>query len=254
MGELENRNCIVTGAAGSIGFASAELFLKEGAKVLLVDRDVRKLELAQKALVDFGSRVATIACDVSNTENTRRYVADAVDRWGKIDTLFINAGVSGDCKPVVDYPEQSFDDVMAVNVKAVFLACKYGIPQMNDGGSIIITSSIMGVRGVGNIVAYATSKHAVIGLMKVVAHEVAARNIRANVIAPGPVDNEFQKSIEDSLSAAIGIDATAMINGMIPLRRHARAGEIAGTALFLASSRSSFSTGAVYMADGGLSI
>jgi NAD(P)-dependent dehydrogenase (short-subunit alcohol dehydrogenase family) len=221
--------------------------------VLLVDRDVRKLESAATALAGFGSRVATIACDVSDPADTRRYVSDAVDRWGRIDTLFINAGVSGDCKPVVDYSEQNFDAVMAVNVKAPFLACKYGIPHMNDGGSIIITSSIMGVRGAGNIVAYATSKHAVIGLMKCVAHEVASRNIRANVIAPGPVDNEFQKSIEDNLSAAIGVNATEMINGMIPLRRHARAEEIAGTALFLASSRSSFSTGGVYMADGGLS-
>ena len=254
MGELENRNCIVTGAAGSIGFASAELFLKEGAKVLLVDRDVHKLETAQKALAKFGSRVATIACNVSDAGETRRYVGDAVDRWGPIDTLFLNAGVSGETRPVVDYSEQSFDDVMAVNVKAVFLGCKYGIPHMNDGGSIIITSSIMGVRGVGNIVAYATSKHAVIGLMKVVAHEMASRNIRANVIAPGPVDNQFQKNIEDNLSATIGINATELINGMIPMRRHARAEEIAGPALFLASNRSSFSTGGVYMADGGLGI
>jgi NAD(P)-dependent dehydrogenase (short-subunit alcohol dehydrogenase family) len=222
--------------------------------VLLVDRDVRRLEVAQKALARFGARVATVACDVANPADTRRYIGSAVDTWGRIDTLFLNAGVSGETRPVVDYSEQSFDEVMAVNVKAVFLGCKYGIPHMNDGGSIIITSSIMGVRGVGNIVAYATSKHAVIGTMKVVAHEVAARNIRVNAIAPGPVDNEFQKKIEDNLSAAIGIDATSMINGMIPLRRHARAEEIAGTALFLASGRSSFSTGGVYMADGGLGI
>jgi NAD(P)-dependent dehydrogenase (short-subunit alcohol dehydrogenase family) len=254
MGELENKTCVITGAAGSIGCASAELFLKEGARVLLVDRDVRRLDFAHKALAEFESRVATFAGDVSDANETLRYIGAAVNRWGRIDTLFLNAGVSGETRPVVDYSEQSFDDVMAVNVKAVFLGCKYGIPHMNDGGSIIITSSIMGVRGVGNIVAYATSKHAVIGLMKVVAHEMASRNIRANVIAPGPVDNEFQKNIEDNLSAAIGIDATVMINGMIPLRRHARAEEIAGTALFLASNRSSFSTGGVYMADGGLSI
>src|SRR5262245_16704318 len=133
MAQLENRNCIVTGGAGSIGFASAELFLKEGARVLLVDRDVRKLESAQKTLAEFGSRVATIACDVADAADTRRFVADAVDRWGKIDTLFINAGVSGDCKSVVDYSEQNFDAVMAVNVKAPFLACKYGIPHMSDG-------------------------------------------------------------------------------------------------------------------------
>ena len=253
MGELKDKNCIVTGAAGSIGLASVKLFLREGAKVLLVDRDVRKLAAAQDELTGWGDRFAIAACDVSDPRDVRRYVKAAVDKWGKIDTLFVNAGVSGHCRPVIDYSEQEFDNVMSVNVRAPFLACKYAIPQMNDGGSIIFTSSIMGVRAAANIVAYAASKHAVIGLMKVVAHELAPRAIRANVIAPGPVDNEFQMDIETELSAAIGVNATEMINTMIPLRRHAQAEEIAGTALFLASSRSSFSTGAVFMADGGMS-
>ena len=123
---------------------------------------------------------------------------------------------------------------------------------MNDGGSIIITSSIMGVQANPNIVAYATSKHAVVGLMRTVAKEAAPRNIRVNVIAPGPVDNEFQTDIEDRLGAVVGIAATKMITQAIPLKRHATADEIAGTVLFLASDQSSFSTGSVFMADGGL--
>jgi NAD(P)-dependent dehydrogenase (short-subunit alcohol dehydrogenase family) len=152
------------------------------------------------------------------------------------------------------YPDDVFDAVMAVNVRASFLACKYGLPHMHDGGSIIITSSIMGVRANPAIVGYVTSKHAVIGLMRMVAKEAAARRIRANVLAPGPVDNSFQADIERRLSDALHTDATAMINSHIPLGRHAAPEEIARTALFLASDASSFSTGGVYMADGGMNV
>jgi NAD(P)-dependent dehydrogenase (short-subunit alcohol dehydrogenase family) len=110
----------------------------------------------------------------------------------------------------------------------------------------------MGVQANPNSAAYATSKHAVIGLMRTIAKEVGPRGIRCNVIAPGPVDNEFQTEIEDRMSKVIGANATEMLNQRIPLRRHARAEEIAQTVLFLASDMSSFSTGAVFMADGGM--
>jgi NAD(P)-dependent dehydrogenase (short-subunit alcohol dehydrogenase family) len=125
---------------------------------------------------------------------------------------------------------------------------------MNDGGSIIITASVVGVTSGAGICAYATSKHAVIGLMRTVALEAAARRIRVNVVAPGPIDNAFQKEIENGITAATGRDGTAMLDGIIPLRRHARAEEIAQTVLFLASEQSSFSTGSVFMADGGMHI
>ncbi len=252
MGKLDNKHCVITGAAGSVGFATAKLFVEEGATVTLVDRNSDNLLATEKALSSYLDRLAFIEADVTESSDTRNYIEESVGRWGKIDVLFSNAGLSGDCKPIVDYPEDVFDAVMSVNVKASFLACKYAIPQMNDGGSIIITSSIMGVKANPNIVAYATSKHAVIGLMKVVAHEVAPRKIRANVLAPGPIDNEFQTNIENELGAAMGINATDFINQMIPLKRHARAEEIARSALFLASDESSFSTGSVLMADGGL--
>jgi NAD(P)-dependent dehydrogenase (short-subunit alcohol dehydrogenase family) len=189
---------------------------------------------------------------VTQAEDTRNYIDKTLKRFGKIDVLFSNAGASGDIKPVTDYPEADFDLVMAVNVRASFLACKYAVPHMNDGGSIIITSSIMGVKSNANIVAYVTSKHAVVGLMRTVAKELAPRNIRVNVLAPGPVDNSFQTDIEDRLGAAMGLDATAFLNQLIPLGRHARPEEIASMVLFLASDQSSFSTGSVFMADGGL--
>jgi len=250
MGALENKVCIVTGGAGSIGLASAIAFAREGGKVMLVDRDIASLAAAAGRLDP--ARVMTFAGDVSDAAATRSYIDATVAKWGKIDVLFSNAGLSGEISPITSYPEEVFDRVMAVNVRASFLACKYGMPQMNDGGSIVMTSSIMGVRGSGNIAAYATSKHAVVGLMKVVAKEGASRRIRCNVLAPGPVDNDFQTDIERRAGKVIGLDMTEALNRNIPLGRHARPDEIAATALFLASDASSFCTGAVYMTDGGM--
>jgi len=251
MPTMNDKVCVVTGGAGSIGLASAKVFAAEGGRVMLVDRDPSQLVSAAKSF-DAPDRVDTFAADVADAQATKSYLDATVSRFGKIDVLFSNAGMSGAIAPVTDYPDDLFDRVMAVNVRASFLACKYGLPLMNDGGSIIITSSIMGVNSAPAIVGYATSKHAVIGLMKVVAKEAAARRIRCNVLAPGPVDNAFQADIEERIGNAIGANATAMIDGMIPLGRHARPEEIAQTALFLASDASSFCTGSVYMTDGGM--
>jgi NAD(P)-dependent dehydrogenase (short-subunit alcohol dehydrogenase family) len=251
MAKLKGKVCVVTGGAGSIGLASAKLFVAEGGKVMLVDRDPSALATAAKTFLT-PDVVDTFAADVADAHATKNYLSAAASRFGKIDVLFSNAGMSGAIAPITDYPDDLFDRVMAVNVRASFLACKYGLPLMNDGGSIIITSSIMGVNSAPAIIGYATSKHAVIGLMKVVAKEAAARRIRCNVLAPGPVDNTFQGDIELRISKAIGANATEMINGQIPLGRHAHPEEIAETALFLASDASSFCTGSVYMADGGM--
>ena len=251
MGLLDGKVCIITGGAGSVGLASASLFLKEGAKVMLVDQNEESLDRALETLKGF-ERVATVKADVSKTEETRNYIDRTVGTWGRIDVLFSNAGSSGITRPIVDFPEDVFDTVIAVNVRGSFLACKYGLPQMNDGGSIIITSSIMGVTSSPNACAYVTSKHALIGLMRTVAKEVAQRRIRVNILAPGPIDNAFQTEIEKRISAVTGQDGTAMINARIPLGRHAKPEEIARSALFRASEMSSFSTGSVFLADGGM--
>jgi NAD(P)-dependent dehydrogenase (short-subunit alcohol dehydrogenase family) len=252
MGILDGKVCVITGGAGSVGLASASLFLSEGARVTLVDNNGESLGRAAKSLDANSDFLETVKADVSSTRETQDYINRTVVKWGKIDVLFSNAGHSGTTRPVIDYPEEIFDAVMAVNVRGSFLACKYGLPQMNDGGSIIITSSIMGVTSSPNSCAYVTSKHALIGLMRTVAKEVAARRIRVNVLAPGPIDNTFQTEIEKRISAVTGQDGTAMINARIPLGRHAKPDEIARSALFLASDQSSFSTGSVFMADGGM--
>ena len=254
MGIMDGKVCVVTGGGGSIGLAAAEALLDEGAKVLLVGRTAEKLAKAAASLETAPGTLDSIAADVSDAADTRKYLDRAVANWGNIDVIFSHAGVSGVIKPVTEYPEDVFDQVIATNIRGSFLACKYGLPRMNDGGSIIITSSIMGTRADPGVVAYATSKHALIGMARVVAKEAAPRNIRVNVFAPGPVSNEFQDIIEERLTEIVGQNGTDFLNGIIPLGRHGKASEVAKMVLFLASDMSSFSTGSVFMADGGMNI
>lgn len=252
MGILDGKTCIVTGAAGSLGLASARRFAEEGARVMLVDRDRAGLDAALKTLPE--GRATAMLADVSDSRETAAYVNATVARWGPIDVLFSNAGISGVIRPVTDYPEDVFDAVMAVNLKGSFLACKYGLPGMRDGGSIIMTSSVVGVTSDPGIVAYAASKHGLIGLMRTVAKEAAPRRIRVNVVAPGPIDNDFQRDVESGLTQALGTDAGKFLDSVIPLGRHAKAEEVAESVLFLASDRSAFTTGSVLMADGGMHV
>jgi NAD(P)-dependent dehydrogenase (short-subunit alcohol dehydrogenase family) len=255
MRQLDGKTCIITGGAGSIGLASARLFLQEGARVLLVDLQREALERAMAALTEDRvppERIAIHAADVSVARDAQAYVGEAVRRWGMIDVLFSNAGNAGAIDSITSYPEDDFDQVYQVHVKGAFLACKHGLPHMNDGGSIVITSSVVGLMGTPGPYAYVTAKHAQVGLMRSVAREVAARRIRVNTIHPGPTDNSFQGAIEQRLSVLLGRDATAFLDQQIPLHRHARAEEIARAVLFLASEQSSFVTGATLAVDGGL--
>ena len=251
MGLLDNKVCIVTGGGGSVGLASAKAFVREGGKVMIVDLREADVKRARDAID--GPNVAGFAADVSDAAQTQAYIAATVAQFGKIDVLFSNAGNPGKAAPLTEYPEDVFDRTLAIHAKGAFLACKYGLPQMNDGGSIIITSSLAGTRGGnGGNISYITAKHAQIGVMRSAARAAASRNIRVNSLNPGPIDNEFQTNIENDISKMTGINATEVFNSQIPLKRHGRPDEIANTALFLASSLSSFVTGAVIMADGGM--
>jgi NAD(P)-dependent dehydrogenase (short-subunit alcohol dehydrogenase family) len=251
MGLLDNKVCVITGGAGSLGLESAKLFVREGGKVVLVD--LRDEDLARAKAALNSENVDTVAADVSKTDQTRKYIGRTVEKFGKIDVLFSNAGNQGPIIPVTMYPEDIFDAVMAVHVRGTFLACKYGLPQMNDGGSVIITSSVVGAMGAPGSVAYVTAKHALVGLMRTVAKEVAKRNIRVNTLHPGPIDNEFQAKIDEGIGKlAGGVDGRKLLDSVIPLGRHARPEEIARSALYLASDMSAFVTGSMLMADGGL--
>jgi NAD(P)-dependent dehydrogenase (short-subunit alcohol dehydrogenase family) len=247
-GLVAGKTCIVTGGAGSIGLATVRTLLAEGASVMLVDLDADKLKHTVRELGT--DRAAFVAADVTDAAQTRNYVDQTVARFGKVDVLFSNAGNDGPLMPITEYPEDLFDKIIATHVRGCFLACKYTLPQMNDGGSIIITASIVGVKGVPGNCSYVAAKHALMGLMRCVAREVAARRIRVNSVNPGPVDNVFMRTAEKTMSQLLGRDAGEWFDEQIPLGRHARPEEIAQAVCFLASDRSSYTSGTALMVDG----
>jgi NAD(P)-dependent dehydrogenase (short-subunit alcohol dehydrogenase family) len=250
--QMQGKVCVITGGAGSIGAASAKLLLQEGAKVMITDLD--EAALKKTAAGAEGTRLAWCTADVTKSDQVKNLVARTVQSFGKIDVLFSNAGNFGTVAPVAEYPEDIFDAVLAVHVKGAFLCAKHAVPQMNDGGSIIITSSVAGVTGDPGVYGYITAKHAQVGLMRVLAKELAGRNIRVNTLHPGPVDNQFQLNVEQKLGEVIGRDGTQFFNDIIPMHRHVRPDEVARSVLFLASDASSFTTGSLLMVDGGMSI
>jgi NAD(P)-dependent dehydrogenase (short-subunit alcohol dehydrogenase family) len=251
--QMQGKVCVVTGGAGSIGAASAKLLLQEGAKLMLTDLQEAALKKTAAA-IGGGDNVAWCAADVTKSDQVKNAISSTVARFGKIDVLFSNAGNFGTVAPIADYPEDVFDSVLAVHVRGAFLCAKHAVPQMNDGGSIIITSSVAGVTGDPGVYGYITAKHAQVGLMRVLAKELAGRNIRVNTLHPGPVDNDFQLNVEQKLGTVIGRDGTQFFNEIIPMHRHVRPDEVARSVLFLASDASSFTTGSLLMVDGGMSV
>lgn len=252
MRKLEGKTCLVTGGAGSLGAAVARLFIEHGASVVLVDRDEMGLDRVLRTLPP--ERAAAAVVDVTDPAAVTGVVAFALERFGGIDVLFSNAGNFGTVGPIADYPDEVFDSVMAVHVKGAYLAAKHASPHMREGGSIVITSSVAGMRGDAGVYAYITAKHAQVGLMRCLAKELAPRGIRVNTIHPGPIDNGFQMAVEKGLGDALGVDGTAYFNELIPLGRHGSAEEIARSVLYLACDDSSFVTGTTLMVDGGMSV
>lgn len=250
MKKLENKTAVITGGAGSIGKATAALFLEEGAKVLLVDLDEEALK--QTAAELGNENISWCAADVSNTDDVKRYANEAKKTFGSVDIFFNNAGIEGVVKPVTDYPEDEFDKVMAVNVKGVWSGNKYIVPLMADGGSIILSSSVAGLAGTPNVSAYVASKHAIIGLMRSLAYEVAEKKIRVNTINPSPVDNRMMRSLENGFAPGKGDQAKKGFEQTIPLGRYAKPEEIAKAVLFLAGDDSQFITGTTQVIDGGM--
>lgn len=250
---LKNKVAVITGGAGGIGLETAKRFLNEGAEgILLVDLNEDQLKEAAKSLES--DDVKFFQADVSKSDEVKAYTQKAIQEFGKIDILFLNAGVEGVVKPLTEYPEDVYDKVLAVNVKGIWLGMKHAFPHMkeNGGGSVIITSSVAGLQGTPNVMAYVTSKHAIIGSMKVGALEGAEDNIRVNSIHPSPVDNRMMRSLEEGFAPGGAEEAKKGFEQMIPLKRYAKNGEIANLALFLASDESSFITGSTYSIDGGM--
>ncbi len=250
---LKGKTAVITGGAGGIGLETARLFLDEGAEgILIVDLEEKQLKDAAKSLES--DKVKYFAADVSKSDQVKEYTEKAVKEFGKIDVLFLNAGIEGVVKPLTDYPEEIYDKVLDVNVKGVWLGMKHAFPHMkkSGGGSVIVTSSVAGMQGTPNVIAYVTSKHALNGMVKTAALEGAADKIRVNSIHPSPVDNRMMRSLEEGFAPGKAEEAKKGFEQMIPLGRYATNREIADAALFLASDESGFITGTMIPVDGGL--
>jgi len=259
MVRLQGKTAIITGGAGGIGQAAARQFTAEGARVVLVDREEAALQSIVGSIGE--DKASYVVADVTQPEHAQGYVRAAVERWGGVDILLANAGIEGTVSPITDYAIDTFDQVLAVNVRGVWLGLKYVIPAMRErgSGSIVITSSTAGIGGTAGMSAYVTSKHAVIGMMRTAALECAPLGIRVNTVNPAPIETRMMRSLEEMRVAAedsseATIERTKLAyEARIPLQRYGDPEEVAKLMLFLASDDSSFCTGGVYMVDGGRS-
>jgi NAD(P)-dependent dehydrogenase (short-subunit alcohol dehydrogenase family) len=250
MAKLQGKTAIITGGSGGIGLATAKLFLDEGANVMLVDLREEDLERARRDLDR--ARTGWLAADVSDEEQTRRYVEATLERFGAIDVLFANAGIEGTLAPIADVAMADFDRLLAVNVRGVFLGVRAVMPRMLErGGSIMVTSSVAGLVGFGGLSPYVISKHALVGLVRTAALEGATANIRVNSIHPGPIANRMMDSLEQQMSPEAQVEARRNLEQMVPMGRYGTNEEIARLALFLASDDSAYCTGQTFVADGG---
>ena len=250
MGRLVGKAAIITGGEGSIGMATARAFVAEGARVLLAGVSEPGL---RAGAAELGGQAAWRVTDVTDSAQVKAAVEAAVRQFGRLDVVVANAGIAGATGPIADYPEDAFDQTLAVHVRGAFLLCKHAVPHLAEGASIIITSSVVGLTAAPHIAGYSTAKHAQVGLMRTLAAELAPRAIRVNTIHPGPVDNEFQRRVEEAATGADPAAARGIFDAMIPLGRHAAPDEIARAMVFLASDDSSFMTGATLPVDGGMS-
>lgn len=253
MNRFANKTTIITGGAAGIGLAAAKLFSGEGSNVLIVDLNEEQL----KAAVDeIGSDQASYQIgDVTQEDQVQAYVDVALERYGKIDCFLNNAGVEGIVAPIIDTPVEIFDQVIAVNVRGVWLGLKYVIPAMlaGDGGSIVITSSMAGLKGTPSLSPYITSKHAVVGMMRSVSQEYSTQGIRINTVNPAPIETRMMRSLEQGFAPGHEAEAKSQLTEMMPMGRYGEPEEVAQMMAFLCSDDASYCCGGVYTVDGGSS-
>jgi NAD(P)-dependent dehydrogenase (short-subunit alcohol dehydrogenase family) len=250
---FEGKVVLVTGAAGGIGRAAAIRFAGEGARLGLVDVSRDGLRDSLAAVEKAGGTGMVVEADVTRAAEVARYAAAVAERWGGIDCFFNNAGILGAVRPLVDYPEETFDRVLAVNVKGVWLGLKTVAPLLRarGGGVIVNTASIAGLRGSRNLVAYTASKHAVVGLTRTAALELAPDGIRVNAVCPSPIETAMVRALEEGASPANPAAFHERMAATIPLRRYGTAEEVAALVTFLCSADANYITGGIYTVDGG---
>ena len=245
-GRLGDKVAIVTGGASGIGRAICQRFGREGAKVVVADRNINGAEETLSLMGATPDNASVIDVNISDAFQVERMVEEAVSRFGRLDILINGAAILIRTSPLVDVDEVLWDLTMETNVKGVFLCCKYAIPAMtvNGGGSIVNISSMSGVRGVGSV-PYAVSKAGVIHLTTVAASQYTSKGVRINCIAPGGVDTPQMRGSTASAEAFAGR------NDGHPMGRVGTADEIANLVLWLSSDEASYVSGSTYIIDGG---
>lgn len=248
MARLKNKVAIITGASFGIGLAAARAFVAEGARIVAVARGEAGLAALRS---ECGEQVATLAGDIGEDGVHAAAVALAAERFGGLDIAFNNAGMLGEMAPAAEISPAGWQATLATNLTGAFLAIRHQVPALvaRGGGSIVFTSTFVGhTVGFPGMAAYAASKAGLIGLMQVLAAEYGPQGVRANVLIAGGADTPMGRSVMDTP------EKRAFVEGLYPLKRLARAEEIAQAALFLASDAASFITGAAVPVEGGVSI
>ncbi len=247
---FDQKTVVVTGAAMGIGSATATKFVELGACVALLDRNIGEL---QKRMAALGKTARAFECDVSKSEDVERAMADVVRAFGAVDVLVSNAGIQR-YGTAEDTSEQTWDEVLAVNLKGFFLASKYALPHIlaRGGGAIVAVGSVQSIAALGNAAAYIASKHGVLGLTRSLALDYARRNVRVNCVLPGAIDTPMLR-----WAASLNPDpqrVLATCDRMHALGRMGRPEEVANAIAFLASDWASFITGAALLVDGGMMV
>ena len=251
--DFKGKVALITGAGNGIGRATAVGFARNGAKVVVVDRDTAGGEATAGVIRQQGGEAIFVAADVTSSADVQAYVKAALDRFGSIDCFHNNAGIEGKVAPTHEYDEAVFDAVMGVNVKGVFLGLRHVLPVMiaQKRGSVVNTASVAGLMASPGMPAYVASKHAVIGITKVSAAEVAKYGVRVNAVCPGPIDTRMIHSLEEQVNPGNPAAVGERYQSSIPLGRYGTAEEIANVVQFLCSDLASNVTGSQYVVDGG---
>ena len=245
------RIALITGGARGIGAAIATALAHDGYDIAIADLPSSDTSAIAHSISQLGRQCLVCTGDVSRASDWQQWLATIDQHYGRLDIIVNNAGISGPIAAIVDYPDEAFDQVMAINTKGVFLGIKYGAKAMlgyGNGGNIVNISSNAGVGGSPQIIAYSTSKHAVIGLTKSAAKGFATQGIRVNAVCPAPTDTEMVHQLE----RLAGVDiARQRLTAGTPMGRYGQPHEIAAAVVFLASPAASFITGAILPVDGG---